>query len=843
MKMKKFILIFTLIIFSVQFSSAQGQKNKDVPTQAPPPKTTQSNVPLKTFQIKGMVVDSLSGNGLPYVTIGVQDQSQAVIKRLASDTNGKFDFSLNVPGKYNMIIQSIGYAIVKKEFTLNTDKTKLDLGTLKMSEGVEKLEEVAIVAKKPLVRTEVDKIVYSTEVDPEAKTSNALEMLRKVPLITVDGEDNIQVKGSSNFKILINGKSSSMMSQNPKDVLKSLPASTIKDIEVVTNPSSKYEAEGTGGIINIITTKKQLEGFMGRINSGFDTRGGYNGGIYATSKIKKFGFSFNYNHNDFQQPQSESFSERENFLSTTNRYTKTNGYNKYKGSANMLMGEASYEIDSLNLISLSFWGYEGGYKVDGQTTTNDYDINNTLTRQFLNKTIMDMDYGSISGNIDYQRTFKKPDKTFTVSYKLDRSPRNSDNENDIESILNYTSYRQRTQNDASGTEHTFQVDYYDPLTKKHQIESGLKYILRQNVSNTDFFAYDFNNLNWKQDNSRINDMDYDQHIIGLYVGYVLKFEKISLKTGMRAEGTINDGTYKSTQNTNFKNKMFNMIPYLTLSKNMNKGQNMKFSYTQRLSRPGIWYLNPYVNDLDPLNISYGNPKLDAEISHTFDLSYGKFAQAYNVNISLNSAFTNNSIESVSTMQANGVKNTTYENIGKNQRYGGYIFGSVNALKRKLSLNTNIGGNYVFLESNDGRGLKNEGFSYNGYLSCRYTAWKNGTLSAYGGIYSPQIMLQGKSSTYYYNGINVSQELFKKKLTASVSFNDPFRKRAKYTSTYDDVTFSQKSTNFNYNRMLRFNISYRFGNMKGEVKKARRGIKNDDVKSGGDSNSGSGSGGN
>jgi len=337
-------------------------------------------------------------------------------------------------------------------------------------------------------------------------------------------------------------------------------------------------------------------------------------------------------------------------------------------------------------------------------------------------------------------------------------------------------------------------------------------------------------------------MDYDQHIIGLYVGYVLKLKKVSVKTGLRAEGTINDGTYKAVQNTSFTNKMFNMIPYLTLSKNMDKGQNMKFSYTQRLSRPGIWYLNPYVNDLDPLNISYGNPKLDAEISHTFDLSYGKFSPAYNVNISFNSAFTNNSIESVSTMQANGVKTTTYENIGKNQRYGGYLFGSVNALKRKLSLNTNIGGNYTFLESNDGRGLKNEGFSYNGYVSCRYTAWKNGTLSFYGGIYSPRIMLQGKTSTYYYNGLNLSQELFKKKLTASVSFNDPFRKKAKYTSTYNDPTFTQTSTNYNYNRMLRFNLSYRFGNMKGEVKKARRGIKNDDVKSGGDSNGGSGSGG-
>lgn len=842
--MKKFILTIILIVSIVQLTLAQAQNTKQVPTQSTPAKNAnaQAPAPLKASLIKGMVVDSVSGKGLPYATISIQSGTKGVIKRLASDTNGKFDFTLNTSGKYNVIIQSIGYAITKKEINVNTDKSKIDLGTLKISPGVEKIEEVAVVAKKPLVRTEVDKIVYSTEVDPEAKTSNALEMLRKVPLVTVDGEDNIQVKGTSNFKILINGKSSSMMSQNPKDVLKSLPASTIKDIEVITNPSSKYEAEGTGGIINIITTKKQIEGFMGRVNAGFDTRGGYNSGIYITSKIKKFGFSFNYNNNQFRQPQNESFSERENYLSTTSRYTKTKGSNKFKGSSNMLMGEASYEIDSLNLVSLSFWGYAGGYKSNGTMTTSDFDINNTLSRQFLNKTLMDMDYGSLSGNIDYQRTFKKPDKTFTVSYKLDRSPRNSDNENDIESILNYTSYRQKTSNDASGTEHTFQVDYYDPLTKKHQIESGLKYILRQNVSSTDFFKYDFASSVWNKDNTRINDMDYDQHIIGMYVGYVLKLEKFSVKTGLRAEGTINDGTYKSAQNTNFTNKMFNMIPYVTLSKNMKKGQNMKFSYTQRLSRPGIWYLNPYVNDLDPLNISYGNPKLDAEISHTFDFSYGKFSPKYNFNISLNSAFTNNSIESVSTMQANGVKTTTYENIGKNQRYGGYIFGSVNALKRKLSLNTNIGGNYSILESNDGRGLKNDGFSYNGYISCRYTAWKNGTISAYGGLYSPRIMLQGKTSTYYYNSLNLSQELFKKKLTASVSLSDPFRKQAKYTSTYEDLTFTQKSTNYNHNRMIRVYLSYRFGNMKGEVKKARRGIKNDDVKSGGDSNGGSGSSG-
>lgn len=820
--MKKLILILTAILASSLITLAQP--------------------PIKSYQVKGIVADSISGKGLPYATISVQSATQGVVKRLASDASGKFDFLMNTPGKYNVIFQSIGYQNRKEEITLDGEKTKIDLGTVKINPGVQKIDEVSVVAQKPLVRTEVDKIVYSTESDPEAKTNNALEMLRKVPLVTVDGEDNIQVKGTSNFKILINGKSSSMMSQSPKDVLRSMPANTIKDIEVITNPSSKYEAEGTGGIINIITTKKQIDGFMGRVSAGADSRGGFNSGIYATSKIKKFGFSINYNHNEYKQPRSDASTSRENLLSTTNRFTKSEGFNKFSGNSNMLMGEASYEIDSLNLVSLSFWGYAGGYNNKGEMMTRDFDISNILARQFNNQTRMNMGYGSLSGNIDYQRTFKKPDKTLTISYKLDRSPRNSDNENEINAILNYDSYRQRSSNDASGTEHTFQLDYYDPLTKVHQIESGVKYILRQNISNSDVLRYNFANQVWASDPTKINDMDYDQHVFGLYVGYVMKLKKISIKTGLRTEGTINDGIFKSVKNTTFTNKMFNVIPYVTLSKNMNKGQNMKLSYTQRLSRPGIWYLNPFVNDLDPLNISYGNPKLDAEVSHTFDFSYGKFTPKYNFNLSMNSAFTNNTIESISTMQSNGVKATTYENIGKNQRYGGYLFGSVKLLKQKLSLNTNMGVTYSILESNDGRSLKNEGFNYNGSLNCRYTAWKNGTISANGGVFSPRIMLQGKSSFYYYNSLSLSQELFKKKLSASLSISDPFRSRAKYTQTYDDPTFSQKSINYSYNRQVRIYLSYRFGQMKSEIKKARRGIKNEDVKSGGDSSTGTGSSG-
>ena len=798
-----------------------------------------AEAPLGKFQIKGIATDSESGKTIPYVTITAQNK-KGVIKRLAGDANGKFSFTLDSIGKVAILVQSIGYQTSRNEVNIEPKTTKIDLGTIKLKVGTEKIEEVTIAAQKPLVRTEVDKLIYSVETDPESKTSTALEILRKIPLVTVDGEDNIQIKGSSNFKILLNGKNSSMLSQNPKDVLRSLPANTVKDIEVITNPSSKYEAEGTGGIINIITTRKQLDGFMGRVNAGVDTRGGYNGGIYATSKIKKFGFSVNYNYSEFKQPKNENYSSRENFTSTNNRFTESEGNTKYGGHSNYTMGEASYEIDSLNLISLSFWGYASDYSMTSEQLTQDFDLSHTLSRKFTNTMSTARNMGNISGNIDYQRTFKKPDKSFTVSYKLDRMPQKSDTENEIDGQLNYTSYLQRSANDASGTEHTFQLDYYDPITKMHQIESGVKYILRQNLSNSDVLRYDYQQDEWIRDNTKNNDLNYDQHIIGLYAGYVIKFKKVSIKTGIRTEATINDGHFISQRDTSFTNRMFNLVPYITFSKNLDKGQNVKLSYTQRLSRPSIYYLNPYVNDVDPLNISYGNPELNAEIAHTFDLSYGKFSGKYNMNLSVNGAFTNNTIEQVSTINSTGVRTSTYKNIGKNQRFGGYFYGSYRP-GTKLTLNTNLGVNYSVLESNDGRNLKNEGFSYNGSLNFRYTAWKNGNISGYGGVYSPRIMLQGKSSKYWFTSINISQELFKKKLTATVSVSDPFRSKIKYESSFDDPTFHQTSVSSYSNRVLRINLSYRFGQMKGEIKKAKRGIKNEDVKSGESSSSGSGGG--
>lgn len=797
-------------------------------------KQTGINQKIAQTKVKGQVIEKDSGNTLPYATLSIKDNQEKVIKRLATDGDGRFEFEIPADSAYVLIVTSVGFQSLEHAFNTKTAGKTCELGKLKVKEGVE-LKEVTVSTFKPLVKNDPDKITYNMEADPDAQTNNVLEMLRKVPMLTVDSEENIQLNGQSNFKVLMNGKSSSMLSGNLKDVLKSIPANTIKDIEVITNPSSKYDAEGVGGIINIITTKNRMNGVFGSVGVNADQFGGFGGNLYLSSKIDKFSFSGRYYGNSYRRPSLESNSYKENYISEEYRYAETSNRNRYNGVSHGLSLEASYEIDTLNLLTLSMWGHLGNNKSIATSATEEFDIERELTRHYENHYKTHSDYGGLSGNIDYQRTFRKPDKSFTVSYKIDANPRNSNSENHIDGILNYASYRQKNENDAMGQEHTLQIDYYDPLTKVHQIEGGLKGILRRNTSESDIYRMEDNE--WIYQSDRINDLDYDQYILGLYGGYVMKLKKFSTKAGVRLESTWNDGTFKSKENTDFNNQLFNLVPYITLSYQLKPAQTLKLSYTQRLSRPGIWYLNPYVNDVDPFNISYGNPNLDSEISHAFNSSYSYFSQKYNVNANLSYNLLNNGIERVSWIDDQGVTTSTYRNIGHRKSLALSLYGSAN-FSKKFNLYANLYGSYSDINSGIEGGYKNSGVSGQCYLGARYIVWKDASVNLNGGLFSPSIMLQGKGGLFYYNSLGFSQQLLDRKLTLSCSVNDPFTKYKKSSQTLRDETFYSKYEYRNWGRSFRISVSYRFGKMNVQVKKARRGINNDDVKSGSDSSQGS-----
>ncbi|WP_286076314.1 TonB-dependent receptor domain-containing protein [Parabacteroides goldsteinii] len=813
------------------------------------------------YTIKGQVVDSLSNETVPYATLSIAlaNAPQKAIKLLACDDDGKFTTTLKQPGTYIMSMQSLGKLPAVKRFTLSEGKKSLNLGKLFMNDDTQQINEVTVVAQKPLVTVEVDKITYSLDDDPEAKTNNALEMFRKVPMITVDGEDKIQLKGSSNYKIYMNGKPSNLLSgENASDVLKSMPASSIKNIEVITDPGSKYDAEGVGGIINIITSKNAMQGYTGTVRANASTLGSFGGGGYVSLKVGNLGLTANYGYNNRNSPWNDSHSERETDEDrlAEGRPTKLieDGRSKYKGPFQYGYLEASYEIDTLNLISVGANLFRGKSKnlseLDAVLNPLGDELNSSPIYKFHRNSVSEGTFGSTDLNVDYQHSTSKKDELLTVSYRFSQSPNDSESNTELSDVVNYylsNEYPKWNINDASTIEHTGQIDYTTPLFNKQTLEAGVKYINRQNKSNTLEQIYNDSTKMW-EDHSRDNSQfRHTQHIYSAYLGYLIRLNKFGIKAGVRAEGTSLKAEFARKPDMDFSTNYFDVVPNATLTYQIDMSTQIRLGYNMRIQRPGIWYLNPYINDVDPQNISQGNPNLDSEKSNNVNLNFSKFTQKFSINASLSYTFVNNPIERYSftadfpvddpRSQYNGAMWNTYDNIGKKQQVGMFLYGNWSPTTW-FRIYMNGGLDYTDLKAPT-LDLKKDGVSGRVFAGTQFTLPKDFRINLNGGYFSPWIMLQGKQSPFYFAGLNVSKDFLKKKLSVSVGANNPFWKTMKMEMTTNGEGFRNVSTNWRSAREFRFSVSYRFGTMKGQIKKVRRGISNDDSKGGGENNQGGG----
>lgn len=794
------------------------------------------------FVIKGQVIDSLSNETVPYATISIASATtpQKSLKLLACDIDGKFETDLKNAGKYILSLQSIGKVPTKKNFTLSAKKKVLDLGILYMHDDSKQLGEVTVTAQRKLVKVELDKLTYSLDEDPEAQTSNTLDMLRKVPMITVDGNDEIQLQGSTNFKIYVNGKPSNMMNNNPADVLKSMPANSVKDIEVITDPGAKYDAEGVGGIINIITTRNVLEGYTASINADASVLGRMGAGAYVSAKFGKFGLTGNYKYNHENSPWSESYSIRETYASGTNPATLLNQYGRSKRQGPFQFGylEGSYEIDSLNLLSVGVNLFRGDatnkteYDVtmmDGSDLSNfvyGFDRNSSSTSVF----------GSTDVNVDYQHSTHKKDELLTFSYRFSHTPNNNESYTDLENIEGVYPqddlYPRWDINDAASAEHTAQIDYTTPLWKDHTLEVGAKYIFRQSDSETLRQYYNDSTNVWDAEYDANSDFRHNQHIYSAYLGYTVKVDKLGIKAGARAEGTSLNAHFAYEPDMDFSTSYFNVVPNLTLSYQINMAQQIRIGYNMRIRRPSIWNLNPYVNTTDPENISYGNPNLDPEKSNRLHMNYSFFNSKFNFNANLSYRFENNAIEQIVKMN-NGVSETTYDNIGKSKRVGLSLYASYTPIPL-LRIMFNGGADYSDLSSSE-MALGNTGFSGRMFTGVQFNLPKDFRVDLRGGYFSPRISLQGKRSPMYFTDFAINKSFLKKKLTVSLTCRNPFWKTIKMESTTEDPAFDMTTVNYMRARDFRISVTYRFGTLKDAIKKVKRGISNDDV----DSNNGGG----
>lgn len=821
----------------------------------------QNAAPL--FQIKGVLLDSLTQEGEPYATIKIvkKEAPAHALKMLVTDMKGKFQEKVPGTGNFVMTISSIGRNTIVKDFTVKAGEKVVDFGTLYVTDASNELGQVEVVAQKPLVKADIDKIEYNVQDDPDSKSNSVLEMLRKVPLVTVDGEDNIKVNGSSSFKVYVNGKPNNMMSNNPTEVLKSMPANSIKHIEVITNPGPKYDAEGVGGILNIVTVGSGLEGYTATF-SGNVSNMGAGGGLFGTIKSGKLTVSARYNYNYSDRPRSYSGGTRRTVGAITDGSSDLDYSGDSKGHGNFQSGsmEASYEIDTLRLITMSFGLWGGGNNSNG--------LSNTFATmpgtgddlyQYVSNNRSKSSWYSIDGGIDYQRMFHVKDRMLTFSYKINTRPESSDSystyDYDMEDVApdwqDFMKRMKNQHNDGSQntTEHTFQADYTTPIGKIHTLEAGAKYILRDNSSEDDRYEQaTATQADYEFDNDHSSHYKHQNDILAAYLGYGLKVKKISGRLGMRYEHTKQEVKYLLGKGDNFDKNFDDLVPSASIGYKLTDMSNLRLGYNMRIYRPGIWYLNPYLDDSNPTNISQGNSHLDSEKSHSFNLSYSNFTQKFNINLSARYSFTNNSIERVTEQKKDtdipGLQNptgkevlySTYQNIGKSKNASLSAYVNWNATSN-TRIYANLYGNYTYMEG--ANGLKNDGwnlFAYGGAQQSLPHDWRI-SLNIYG--QTPWIMLQGKGSSFFDYGLSVNKSFLKKRLTLSAFASNFFKKYMHPTSSIEGVGFIQDSWNRYTRQRFGMSISYRIGELRASVKKAARTISNDDVKSGGGEGGGGG----
>ena len=686
------------------------------------------------------------------------------------------------------------------------------------------LDEVVVAQRRKLIKNDIDKLTYDVQHDKTAQTKTTLEILKKIPLVTVDGQENIRVQGSTSFKVYRNGHPDpSLSGQNLKDILKAIPASTIKRIEVITDPGAKYDAEGTTAILNIVMmSNTKLQGVSGNVNSDVDTHGSVRLGTYLTTKVGKLTTTVNYNLRKQGRKQTENYREEVYNYVKTGEQKHEYGTNSTAATIHFGNISASYEIDSLNLLTAlaNFFGY----KVDAntQSTNERWDKNSQLIYKFNNDmTTPGYSDLNIGGRLDYQHKTHLDGEVLTLSYMLDATRQHTIFRQMYNNMVNfpvsYTSYDQNTR--ERFTEHTFQIDYVRPFGKYHKIESGTKYILRYNNS-TSLMDYQGTTPDME------SKFKHNAQVAAAYLSYIFTAGKWAARAGLRYEFTRMKASYPDGSNADYHANLNDWVPSASLQYKISDGQTLKFSYNTSINRPGIGYLNPAIIST-PTAVSFGNANLGSSRNQKLQLVYMLVTSKLTLQLSPYYSYTNNGIANI-IYEQNRKDVSTYQNVLKSKVFGISSYTEWTPFTgTSFTLNASMRYARITLPT---PAIKNSGCGGGIYFNWEQKIpWKLTLTTSIGGEYGNRVYdpyaIEGH---WFYYDFTLTRRFFKDKLTVSISAESPFinERSTTYRIVQGDYTGYERSVM--YPKCFHIGFSWSFGKLKASVKRAARSIENDDL---------------
>ncbi len=780
--------------------------------------------PKGSAKISGILTDSTSGKPVEYATVALINATTGKpVDGAISDGRGKFTLKNLPEGDFKLQYSFIGYQTRNSESVKLTKNSDLNLGSVILAPDVRLLGEVTVTGQRAMIEEKVDRLVYNAEKDLTARGGDASDILRKVPMLSIDLDGNVSLRGSSNIRVLINNKPSTIVAASVADALKQLPADLIKTVEVITSPSAKYDAEGSAGIINIVTKKNTLRGVTLNGDIGGGTRGS-NIGLNGSYRQGKLGLTLGGFGRAMYNRSSSTLDQ-----STMTKAGTQRSLQQASSSDSPLFGTytlgGDYDLKPNESISASVrFGTRNFVQQQNQVT--DMYLNNLYTSR-TNRDVASKNLSnSIDANLDYVHTYK-PQQELSLSAQLSRANVTNDFTANYLNGGNEILRRQQNLNDNTNKEMVLQADYQTPLGTRMLIETGAKGTIRQVNSqysyllatgNTNVFLPDLTNPS--------GSLDYQQSVQAGYLSYTYASRtKYTVKAGARYEHTIIDA-YGSDGKRLAIPDYGNLVPSINVSKPVSQNTTLKAAYNRRIQRPGLQQLNPNVNTANPQNIVRGNPLLKPELTDNLELSLSTTIKKVYLNASVFGRRSANAINQIrSPYDSTGAILTTFGNVGLEQTVGSNIFANVQ-LTSKWSLNGGVDMYYRTLEGQvtglNGQSVtqSNSGFVIGGRLMTQIMFGKGWGMQANTFFSGPQVQLQGQQGGMYMYSLGVRRDFANKQGSIGLA-TENFLGGQVMTSTFSSATLQQETVNRRYNQNIKLTLNYRIGKMTFEPRKRKK----------------------
>jgi outer membrane receptor protein involved in Fe transport len=801
--LKSILSIFIIILFVTSALIAQegGYKKAD------------GGMPLFA-KLSAKIVDQISNEPIEFATVSLYKlPKDTLIGGIVTNANGVFELDKMRPGKYKLVIAFMGYKTLIIDTLLLRKLEERDLGLIKLSTNEKVLKEVTIETQQDMVKNTIDKKVFDAEKLAIANGGSANDVLTQVPTVSVDIDGNISLRGSGNVTILIDGRPSGMSGAGRAGVLSGIPASAIESVEVITNPSAKYDPDGMSGIINIVLKKNKLQGTNGSATLSAGTNNKYNGNVsynFRKNKVNIFSnYSFRYNERFGKGDVKRTSYAADSLIYLFQKNNSDNTNRNHSAKIGM-------DYNATKLASFGFnitMNYEN--KSEQEKLVNTYENQrNQLFSAFDRYSNSPSDGLSQDYNINYRQKFNNPKQLLSVesNYSVNKNQSVSKYEQNnywenYQEINPYWFY----QNNNSNTDfsiNTNTLDFESPLFKNGKIESGLKNINRK-IDN-DFYSetYNFSALNFLADDSLNNRFVYHENIYAAYTSFGQTFGKWSYKAGLRAEQANTKSTLINNDSS-FVNNYFNVFPTAFINRKIDEKQELQFNYGRRINRPGTRQLSPFTDYSNPLILRVGNPYLSPEYTHNLELTY-----LYNHN-KINFSTTVFYRKTVDLIMRNIVLNNnnqtivTFTNLGTSDNMGIETVSRIEFFKW-WNITANVNGFQTVIKGTNQDGeINTSNLSWNAKILSNTLLKKGWSIQASGSYNAKNIMAQGTILPMSQVDIAIKKEVFKSKGTITLGVTDIFDKMRFRMSSFGS-NFNQEAERKRETRIATLSFNYKFG---------------------------------